>query len=256
MTLTDRPSPAGKRVSLFVTCMVDMLYPGTGMSVVDILAHLGIAVEFPPDQTCCGQPAYNGGYRREARQVAVGFLNAFRDAEVIVAPSGSCVAMVRHEYPRLFAGEPALLAEAERLAGITWEFTEFIVHGLGITDLRGRLPAPQTIAFHDACHGLRLLGLKQAARTLVENLENATVVEWDDSETCCGFGGLFSVQMPEISAAMAERKAKAIEGTSADIVVTSETGCWMQLHGILSRRGSTCRAVHLAELLAGTVENG
>lgn len=256
MTLTDRPSPAGKRVSLFVTCMVDMLYPGTGMSVVDILAHLGIAVEFPPDQTCCGQPAYNGGYRREARQVAVGFLKAFRDAEVIVAPSGSCVAMVRHEYPRLFAGEPALLAEAERLAGITWEFTEFIVHGLGITDLRGRLPAPQTIAFHDACHGLRLLGLKQAARTLVENLENATVVEWDDSETCCGFGGLFSVKMADVSGAMLAKKIDHIEGSGADIILTGDASCLAHMNGGLEKRGKVGRVRHIADLLAEGIRNG
>ena len=175
--MIERPSPKGKPVSLFVTCMVDMLYPGTGMSVADVLTHLGVEVDFPMGQTCCGQPAFNAGYRNEARQVAAQFLKAFKDAQVIVTPSGSCGAMVRHELPRLFVDEPELLAEAERLAAITWEFTEFIVEGLGITDLNGRLSTPRTFAFHDACHGLRVLGLKRAGRTLVENLENTSIVQ-------------------------------------------------------------------------------
>ncbi|MCA9930239.1 MAG: (Fe-S)-binding protein, partial [Anaerolineales bacterium] len=200
--MIKRASPKGKRASLFVTCMVDMLYPETGMSVVTILEHLGVEVDFPMGQTCCGQPAFNAGYRQEARQVALQFIKAFRDAELIVVPSGSCGAMVRHEYPRLFAGDPLWQQEAERMASITWEFTEFVVDGLGITDLQARLPQKQTFAFHDSCHGLRLLGLKQAGRTLVGSMENAMVVEWDNSETCCGFGGLFSVKMADVSGAM------------------------------------------------------
>jgi L-lactate dehydrogenase complex protein LldE len=129
MSKVSRESPKGKKASLFVTCMVDMLHPETGMSVVGVLTHLDVAVDFPAGQTCCGQPAFNAGYRREARQVAIQFLKAFKDAEVIVAPSGSCVAMVRHEYPRLFANDPLWRDEAARLAGITWEFSEFIVDG-------------------------------------------------------------------------------------------------------------------------------
>jgi L-lactate dehydrogenase complex protein LldE len=240
--------------------MVDMLYPDTGMSVVEVLEHLGVAVDFPRGQTCCGQPAFNAGHRREARQVAVQFLRAFKDAEVIVAPSGSCVAMVRHEYPRLFADEPDLLAEAERLAGITWEFTEFIVEGLGITDLHGRLPVPTTVAFHDACHGLRLLGLGQAGRVLVGNLANAVVVEWDNSETCCGFGGLFSVKMADVSGAMLGKKIDAIERSKADAIVTGDVSCLAHMNSGLEKQGrparvSHVRVAHIADLLAEGIRN-
>ena len=253
--MVERESPKGKRVSLFVTCMVDMLYPDTGMSVVDVLTHLGVEVDFPMGQTCCGQPAFNAGYRDEARQVALQFLQAFKDSEVIVTPSGSCGAMVRHEYPRLFADDPQWRDEAQRLASITWEFTEFIVDGLGITDLNGRLPTPQTIAFHDSCHGLRLLGLKQASRTLVGNLENATIVEWDDSETCCGFGGLFSVKMAAVSGAMLGKKIDHIEQSQADVIVTGDVSCLMHMNGGLEKQGKPMRVKHIADVLADGIQD-
>lgn len=252
---TDRPSPQGKRVSLFATCMVDMLYPETGMSVVDVLEHLGVAVDFPPGQTCCGQPGFNAGYRREARQAAVQFLKVFREAEVIVAPSGSCAAMVRHEYPRLFADDQEWRDTALRLAGITWELTEFIVDGLGINDLGGRLPVARTIAFHDACHGLRLLDLRQAGRVLVGNLDNAVVVEWDHGEICCGFGGLFSVKMADVSGAMLQKKIFAIEQIGADAIVTGDVSCLTHMNGGLEKQGIGTRVIHIADLLAEGVRN-
>jgi L-lactate dehydrogenase complex protein LldE len=248
--MVERESPNGKRVSLFVTCMVDMLYPTTGMSVVEVLRHLHIDVDFPLAQTCCGQPAYNGGYRREAKQVAEQFLHAFRDAEVIVTPSGSCAAMVRHEYPQLFAEDPVWGDEARRVAGITWEFSEFIVDGLGITDLHGRLLQPEVFAFHDSCHGLRILGLKEAARTLVENLNNATVVDWDNSETCCGFGGLFSVKMADVSGAMLQDKIEHIEHSDAGVILTGDVSCLTHMNGGLQKKGSTKRVKHFADVLA------
>jgi L-lactate dehydrogenase complex protein LldE len=248
--MEKRQSPKGKRASLFVTCMVDMLYPGTGMSVVDVLTHLGVEVDFPLGQTCCGQPAFNAGYRQEARQVAVQFLKAFQDAELIVTPSGSCAAMVRHEYPALFADDPQWHEMAQRLAGITWEFTEFIVDGLGIEDVNGRLPHPQTFTFHDSCHGLRLLGLKQAGRTLVGNLENATVVDWDNSETCCGFGGLFSVKMADVSGAMLQKKIDHIEQSEADAILTGDVSCLTHMNGGLEKQGKPPRVRHVADVLA------
>lgn len=248
--MVERESPQGKRASLFVTCMVDMLYPGTGMSVVDLLGHLGVEVDFPAGQTCCGQPAFNAGYWREARQVAIQFLKAFKDAELIVAPSGSCTAMVRHEYPRLFAGDPQWSDEAQRVASITWELTEFIVDGLGITDLHGRLPTPTTIAFHDSCHGLRLLGLKGASRTLASSLENVTVLDWDNSETCCGFGGLFSVKMADVSGAMLHKKIDHIEQSGADVIVTGDVSCLTHMNGGLEKQGKPARVRHIADLLA------
>ncbi len=230
--------------------MVDTLHPETGLSVVDILTHLGVAVDFPMGQTCCGQPAFNAGYRREARQVAIQFIKAFKDAEVIVAPSGSCIAMVRHEYPRLFADDPEWRDEAERLAGISWEFTEFIVDGLGIADLGVRLAEPKTVAFHDACHGLRLLGLKQAGRTLIGNMDNATVVEWENSETCCGFGGLFSVKMADVSGAMLGNKIDAIETSEADTILTGDVSCLTHMNNGLAKQGKPMRVKHIADMLA------
>ncbi len=250
MTLLERPSPAGKRVSLFVTCIVDMIYPETGMSVVNILEHLGIAVDFPLEQTCCGQPGFNAGYRHEARQVARQFLRAFSDAQVIVTPSGSCAAMVRHEYPLLFADEPEQFAQAERVAAITWEFTEYLVDGLGISDLKLRLPEPRSFAVHDSCHGLRLLGLGRAARVLLGNVENATLHELAESDVCCGFGGLFSIKMPDISGAMLQRKIDHIRACPADTIVVGDVSCMAHMNGGLSRQGSPKRVQHIANVLA------
>jgi L-lactate dehydrogenase complex protein LldE len=248
--MIDRPSPKDKPVSLFVTCIIDMIYPHTGMAVVKILEHLGVAVDFPAAQTCCGQPAFNGGYRTEAKTVARQFLKAFRHADVIVTPSGSCAAMVRHEYPALFAGDPDWQPVAERIASITWEFTEYLLDGLGITDLNLKLAEPQTFAFHDACHGLRLLGLKQAGRTLLENTQNARICDLNESEVCCGFGGLFSVKMPDISSAMLETKLQNIEACEAHTIVTGDASCLTQMNGGLARKGSRKRVQHIADVLA------
>lgn len=245
-----RESPLGKPVSLFVTCMVDMLSPQTGLSVVDVLQHLGLTVDFPQAQTCCGQPAFNAGYRHQARQVAQHFIETFRDAQVIVTPSGSCAAMVRHEYPRLFAESPDLQAEAERLASMTWEFTEFIVDGLGISDLQAHLPEKQTIACHHACHGLRLLGLGAGTETLLSHMENVAVQPWDNGQICCGFGGLFSVKMADVSGAMLQKKLQNIAASGADTVVTGDISCLMHMNGGLEKQGKSPIVRHIADVLA------
>lgn len=250
MDQIDRDPPQGKPVSLFVTCMVDMLAPQTGLSVVEVLEHLGVPVNFPAAQTCCGQPAFNAGYRREARQVATDFLEAFSAAQVIVTPSGSCAAMVRHEFPRLFATDPALQAEAKRLAAITWEFTEFIVDGLGITDLPARLPTPQTVACHHACHGLRLLGLKHATETLLANIPNVDVLPWDNSEICCGFGGLFSIKMADVSGAMLAKKLEHITKIDADCIITGDVSCLTHMNSGLEKLGTPPVVRHIADVLA------
>ena len=251
MALPARESPIGKRVSLFVTCIVDMIYPDTGMSVVDILEHLAVAVDFPPAQTCCGQPAFNSGYRDESRTVAKHFFKTFKDAEVIVCPSGSCATMLRHEYPHLFTpADGAHFEQAQRIASITWEFSEFIVEGLGITDLDLDLPAPETFAVHDACHGLRGLGLGGATRKLLSRLGNAELHELNECEVCCGFGGLFSVKMPELSNAMLANKVQNINESAGDTIVTGDVSCLTQMNGGLSRRKSAKRVVHLADVLA------
>lgn len=250
MSLLQRESPAGKPVSLFVTCIVDMIYPQTGMSVVEVLEHLGLKVDFPAAQTCCGQPGFNSGFRQEAKEVAKQFLRAFEKAEVIVTPSGSCAAMVRHEYTTLFAGDPDWEARAARAASITWEFTEFLVDGLGVTDLGARLPQMQTFAFHDACHGMRLLGLSKQGRTLLEHVENAEVAELKDCDVCCGFGGLFAVKMPDVSNAMLSHKIANINASDAATILTGDASCLTQMNGGLSRQQSPKRVKHIADVLA------
>jgi len=250
MTLPERESPKGKRVSLFVTCMVDMLYPETGWAVVDILEHLGVEVDFPPEQTCCGQPAFNAGDRPAARQVAIQFLKAFKDAEVIVAPSGSCVTMVREEYPVLFAEDSEWLPSALKAASITWEFTEFLVEGLGVTDLHLNLPQAQSFAFHDSCHGLRMLGLGSAARTLLENTDSAEIEELAECDVCCGFGGLFSVKMADVSGAMLARKIANIQTCPAETIVCGDVSCMTHMNGGLARTPSDKRVRHIANVLA------
>lgn len=256
MSLPTRESPAGKPVSLFVTCMVDMLYPDTGMAVVDILDHLGIPVDFPMGQTCCGQPAYNSGYRREARGVAEVFLKAFAGAELIVTPSGSCAAMIRHDYPALFADNARQRLEAERLAAITWEFTEYLVEGLGISDLGGRFPEPRTFAFHDSCHGLRLLGLGEAGRTLIAHTGNAEIVPLENADECCGFGGLFSVKMADVSGAMLRKKLAAIQSCPAGKVLCGDVSCLTHMNGGLTKAGQEPKVRHIAELLAESLAGG
>lgn len=254
MTDDLRPSPRHKPVSLFVTCIVDMIYPNTGISVVDILEHLGVEVRFPLAQTCCGQPAFNAGFRDDAKTVAKQFLTAFADAEVIVCPSGSCASMVRHYYPELFADDPEWHARAVDAAEITWELTEYLVDGLGVTDLGGKLP-PTRVAFHHACHGYRLLGLAEQGQTLARAIDGVTVNDLAGADQCCGFGGLFSVKMPEISGAMLNDKIKAIDAAEAEIIITGDASCLTQMNGGLSRSGSSKRVMHIADLLAKSIRH-
>lgn len=244
-----RPSPRYKPASLFVTCIIDMIYPHTGVSVVEILEHLGIEVRFPLNQTCCGQPAFNSGYHDDARTVAKQFLTAFADAEVIVCPSGSCASMVQHYYPELFKDDPVWRDRAIWAANITWEFTEYLVDGLGITDIGAAL-SPTKVAFHHACHGYRLMGLGTQAQALAAAVDGVTVNDLPGADQCCGFGGLFSVKMPEISGAMLNDKIKGIESADAEVIVTGDCSCLTQMNGGLSRQGSGKRVIHVADLLA------
>ncbi|MEZ4770810.1 MAG: (Fe-S)-binding protein [Caldilineales bacterium] len=239
-------------IALFVTCLVDMYRPEAGEATVALLERQGLQVEFPAEQTCCGAAAWHAGWRAEATTLARRWIAIFEPYEAIVSPSPTCVAVVRNVYPTLLAGDPDWRRRAEAVAVRTYELTEYLANVVQVGYLPARFDGKVT--YQPACQGLRALHTDDAARTLLAEVAGAKVVPLSDADACCGFGGLFSVQMPEISAAMAERKAKAIEGTGADVVVTNEPGCWMQLHGMLSRRGSNCRAVHLAELLAGSVE--
>lgn len=237
-----------KRVTLFVTCLVDQLFPKIGLSMADVLESLGYELDFPEAQTCCGQPAFNGGHWDEARQVARHFLDVFRDSECVVCPSGSCAAMVTHHFEELFAGDPGRLAEVEALKPRVWEFSQFLLDVAGVEDVGARLD--RVVTFHDSCHGLRELRIKEGPRRLLAKVRGLELREMDIPEECCGFGGTFSVKFPEVSGGMARTKIDSILRTGAGAVVGLDSSCLMQIEGALRRAGSGVRAMHLAEVLA------
>ena len=235
-------------VTLFIPCFIDALYPRAGMSVVQILERLGHKVVCPEEIACCGQPAFNSGYWPEARAVAVKVLEHLKDAETVVIVSGSCGAMVKNFYPQLFAHTPQ--AElARRVATRVWEFSDFLVTKLGVTDLGARFPA--RVTFHDGCHGLRELGIKKQPRALLAKVRDLQLIEMTEAETCCGFGGTFSAKFPAISTAMGEVKCAAAIETGADYIVSNDLSCLMHQQGLLSRQGSKLKTIHLAEVLTG-----
>lgn len=237
------------KVSLFVTCLVDQLWSTIGVSTVEVLRKVGCEVEFDERQTCCGQPAFNTGYRSEARQLAERFIKNFEEtnAEAVVCPSGSCTAMVHH-FAELFPDEPEWRRRARALGGKTYELSFFLVHILKLEDVGASWSGRLT--WHDACHGLRDLGLKSEPRRLIRHVRGAHLVELKDAEACCGFGGTFSVKYPEISLAILDQKIETIEKAEVQAVVAADASCLMQLGGRLSRNGSKVQVMHLAELLA------
>lgn len=237
------------KVAFFVTCLVDQLWSSIGVSSVEVLRRVGCEVEFDKRQTCCAQPAFNTGYLDEARQVARRFIQIFEDsdAEAIVSPSGSCAAMVHH-YPQLFAGDPHWLPRAHAVAARTHELSSFLIRVLKIEDVGASWSGRLT--WHDACHGLRDLNIRNEPRTLIRNVRGAEFVEMDHADACCGFGGTFSVKYPEISVAILDQKIDAIERANVQAVVSADASCLMQIGGRLSRKGSKVRVMHLAELLA------
>ncbi len=236
------------RVSLFVTCVVDQLFPQAGMATAEVLERAGCIVNFPEMQTCCGQPAFNSGYRDQARAVARHFLDVFNDAEYIVSPSGSCTSMTSHHYAELFRDDPQRLEQARRIAARTYEFSSFLTSVLGVEQVGARFP--HAVTYHDSCHALRELKIKDAPRRLLANVQDLTLHEMDAAEECCGFGGTFSVKFPGVSGGMARTKIDSILRTGAKFVVSLDSSCLMQLQGALSRAGSGIRTMHLAEVLA------
>jgi len=238
----------GQRVSLFVTCLVDQLFPKVGIAMVEVLEHLGYTVDFPENQTCCGQPAFNSGYRAEARTVARHFLDVFQDAEYVVTPSGSCASMAAHHFVELFQKEPETLERARALGRRVWEFSKFLVEVAGVEDVGARME--EVVTFHDGCHALRELGVRDQPRLLLARVRGLELREMQPAEECCGFGGTFSVKFADLSGAMARTKIEAILRTGAKAVVSTDSSCLMQIQGALSRDGSPVRTLHLAEVLA------
>jgi len=233
-------------VTLFIPCFVDALFPRAGISIVEILERLGHKVVCPEEIACCGQPPFNSGYWDEARTMAAPALEKLKDAEVIVIGSGSCGAMLKNFYPELFKDTPQL-ALAKQISERTWEFSEFLVKKLGVTDLGARFP--HKVTFHDGCHGLRELGVKKSPRTLLAGVKDLELVEMAEAETCCGFGGTFAAKFPMISTAMGDVKCASAAETGADYIVSNDSSCLMHLQGLLSRQGRKIKTIHLAEVL-------
>ncbi len=251
--MNDSTRPGRPKVALFVTCMVDALYPQVGMAAVDLLERHGAQVVFPTDQTCCGQPAFNAGHPVDARTMARHFIDVFwplvhgGDVDAIVAPSGSCVAMVRHGYTLLFEQGNEDRGRAADLSRVTYELSEYLVDILDVdcseTSVAG------TITYHPCCHLLRDLHVDRQPRQLLETIGGAQFVDLPGAEECCGFGGLFAIKHAPISTAMGRQKVRNLQTSGADLVVMNDAGCMAHVNGILERDGHTCRAVHIAELL-------
>lgn len=230
-----------------ITCLGDALFPRVGVAAVRVLRWLGVDVDFPAEQVCCGQPAFNSGYRDEARTSARAYLRAFADSEHVVSISGSCAAMVRRHYPELFAGRPEEAA-ARDLAARSYEFSQFLVDVLGVTELPVRYEARAT--FHHSCHTRRLLGVVEQPERLLGMIEGLEYVPLPRAEECCGFGGTFAVKMPIISSSLVDDKVDCVLQTGADLLVGLDMSCLMNIAGRARRRGATLCVKHLAEVLA------
>jgi L-lactate dehydrogenase complex protein LldE len=236
-------------VSLLVTCLGDALFPQVGIATVRLLRRLGVRVDFPQSQTCCGQPHFNSGYHQEARQLAKHTIDAFARSERVVAPSGSCAAMVKLEFPELLHDDPAWHGRAVELANRTHELSDFLVNVLKRDDVGARYPA--RVTYHMACH-LRGLNVLTEPERLLRNVRDLTLVPLERSDECCGFGGSFSVRYGGISGAMVNDKCAFVEKAGVEAVVATDSGCLMNIAGCLRRRGSGVQALHLAEVLEKT----
>ncbi len=245
--------PGSKRIkaSLFVTCLVDLFFPQVGESVVRVLRRLGVDVNFPNEQTCCGQPAFNSGYTDDARALAERFVGVFsgdsRDT-YIVSPSGSCASMVKVFYEELFKNDPALCDALSKVSSRVYEFSSFLTDVLGVEDVGASYDG--VVTYHDSCHLLRELGISEAPRRLIKSVSGVKFIEAEMHDECCGFGGTFSVKHPEVSVSMLDEKLTHIGKSGADTLVSTDMGCLMQIGGAVSRRELPIRVMHLAELLA------
>ncbi|HEY1258180.1 MAG TPA: (Fe-S)-binding protein [Stellaceae bacterium] len=243
--MADRPP----RVALFVTCLVDLFRPTVGFAAVELLERAGCVVEVPRAQTCCGQPAYNSGDRADAKAIALQVIAAFAGYDYVVAPSGSCAGMLRVHYPELFADEPAVLPRAQELAARSWELVSFLADVCGMRAVAVRWD--REVTYHDACSGLRELGVKDQPRRLLGAVGGLRLRELPGAETCCGFGGTFCVKYPEISDKIVTEKAADIVATGAEAVLAGDLGCLLNIAGRLRRDGKTVEVRHIAEVLAG-----
>jgi L-lactate dehydrogenase complex protein LldE len=236
------------RVSLFITCLIDQFAPQVGVSMTGVLRRLGIEVDFPEAQTCCGQPAFNSGHHTEARELAARFLDIFEKSDHIVAPSGSCVSMVKVFYPDLLRSDERQRQRALSLASRTHELTDFLVNVLGVSDVGAVFEGK--VALHQSCHLLRELSVNDAPRRLLRAVRGLDLVELERADMCCGFGGLFSVKYPHISGAILEDKIDCIKQCEAEVIASTDLGCLLQIGGGLSRQKIPIKTLHIAEILA------
>lgn len=234
------------KITLFIPCFVDSFYPQTGRAMVRIFEKLGHTLDYKPQLTCCGQPPFNAGHWDESRKVAVKVLDALGEAERVVIPSGSCGAMLKVFYRELFNGTPRE-ADARALGEKTFEFSDFLVNELGVTDIGAKFP--HAVTWHDGCHGLRELGIKTEPRALLACVEGLELKEMGEAATCCGFGGLFSAKFPSISVAMGEVKTKSAVETGTKYIVSNDGSCLMHIQGVLDREKRGMKCLHLAEVL-------
>ncbi len=240
------------RVALQVTCINDALFPGTGRAMLTLLRRLGVEVEFPEAQTCCGQPMVNTGYLDEAVPALRSFVEAFDGYDAIVTPSGSCAGSARHQHQIVArrSGDTALVAAVERTAPRVFELTEFLIDELGVTDVGASFP--HTVTYHPTCHSLRMLGVGDRPRALLEQVRGLRLVDLPGAEECCGFGGTFAIKNADTSIAMGSDKARHVRETGAEVVVAGDNSCLMHIGGLLARQRSGVRTMHLAEVLAST----
>jgi L-lactate dehydrogenase complex protein LldE len=239
------------RVGLFVTCLVDLMRPSIGFAALKLLEDAGYEVTVPATQTCCGQPGWNSGDRKSAHELAEKLIAEFEDCHCVVVPSGSCAGMIRTHFPEVFENEPEMLAKAERLGARTYEFTEFFAKVAKRTPVPASFPG--TVTYHDSCSGLRELGVKAQPRQLLAKVPGLKLVEMEECETCCGFGGTFSIKYGDISSEIADKKCANIAASGAGAVVLGDLGCMLNIEGRLRRRGDAkTRVLHVAEVLAGT----
>jgi L-lactate dehydrogenase complex protein LldE len=243
------------RVALFITCFNDTLFPETGRATVQVLERLGVQVDFPLEQTCCGQMHFNTGYQREAIPLVRRFVRVFKDYEAVVAPSGSCVGMVRELYPMAaeLVGDKQLLYEVEELAPKVFELSEFLVNKLKVTDVGAYYP--HRVTYHPTCHSLRMLKVGDVPIRLLENVRGIDFVELPEKEECCGFGGTFAVKNADTSVAMLSDKLRHVLDTEAEVCTAGDNSCLMHIDGGLKRQRAGVKAVHLAEILASTEED-
>jgi L-lactate dehydrogenase complex protein LldE len=240
------------RVGLFVTCLVDLFRPSVGFAAVKLLEDAGCVVEVPRAQTCCGQPAYNSGDRADSKAIARQVIAAFEGYDYVVAPSGSCAGMISQHYPELFADEPEMAGAVQHLAKRTHELVSFLTEIMGVESVAARYQGLAT--YHDSCSGLRELGVKQQPRTLLKSVKDLRLAELPGAEICCGFGGTFCIKYPAISDKMVTDKAIDVMATGADTLLAGDLGCLLNMAGKLTRRGSSVRVRHVAEVLAGMTD--